>query len=281
MIDLHGTNFLSRLVSALGLIFAHADKRLHATSVGDSLVGLRHGCDGSELFHHFVVAEGALDAHSRLARSHSAVLSLEQLDLFVEQILWELIAAEGTKRNQLLKSVFDFRKVPLTSCFVGFASSARDCCAWWSLSWWASDAGALRLPGTLLAVGCSVAAAVDTRNCDCSHHRPCARTKAHPRYHSRRGGCRSHADVRSRTTTDSRSGICRSKRCYRWEEDGRLSAASWKREEKETQLDKRFFSFLELKRKSELKSVRMSSRTTFDFRCITNWAGFGGEKVSR
>lgn len=86
-INLHGTNFLSWLISALRLILAHANKGLHTTSVRYSLIGFRHGGDGGELLYHFVVTECTLNANGCFARPHSPVFSLEQLDLFVEQIL--------------------------------------------------------------------------------------------------------------------------------------------------------------------------------------------------
>jgi hypothetical protein len=90
---LHGTNFLTRLVSALCLEIANTNQRLHAASVGYSFVCLGHRRDRRELLHHLVVPECALNAHGRLSRPHPTVLSFEQLDLFVEKILRQLIAS--------------------------------------------------------------------------------------------------------------------------------------------------------------------------------------------
>lgn len=96
---LHGTNFLSRLIAAFGLVLAHADQRLHAAAVGDALVGLGHGGDGRELLHHLVVPEGALDDHGGLPSAHTAVLPLEQLDLLVQQVLRQFVTSVKVEKR--------------------------------------------------------------------------------------------------------------------------------------------------------------------------------------
>jgi len=74
------------------------NERLHAATIRDSLVSLGHGRYGCKLLDHFVVTKGTLYTNGGLSCSNSAVLSLQQLNLFVQQILRKFITAEMEMR---------------------------------------------------------------------------------------------------------------------------------------------------------------------------------------
>lgn len=96
VIHLHRTNFLTEMIYshnfAINIMFT--DERLHATSVWNSLISLRHCRNRCEFSNHFVMSKSALYSRCRLSRSNSAILSFQQLNLLIQKILWQLVTTE-------------------------------------------------------------------------------------------------------------------------------------------------------------------------------------------